>query len=95
MEKIPTIYILTNKKNGTLYIGVTNNLKNRVWEYKNKLIEGFGSKYEINILVYYEIHNEMRSAIIREKQLKKWKRSWKIRIIESINYNWKDLFYNI
>ena len=95
MEKIPTVYILANKKNGTLYIGVTSDLKNRIWKHKNKHIKGFSSKYEVNMLVYYEIHNEMSSAIKREKQLKKWNRIWKIEMIEKTNYSWRDLFFDI
>ena len=95
MEKIPAVYILASKKNGTLYIGVTSDLKNRMFKHKNKLIEGFTSKYDISILVYFEIHNEMRSAIMREKQLKKWKRSWKLELIEKTNSSWKDLFFDI
>ena len=95
MEKIPAVYILANKKNGTLYIGVTSDLKNRIWKHKNKLIKGFSSKYEVNLLVYYEIHHEMSSAIMREKQLKKWKRTWKIEMIEKTNYSWRDLFFDI
>ena len=95
MEKIPAVYILANKKNGTLYIGVTSDLKNRIWKHKNNLIKGFSSKYEVNMLVYYEIHNEINSAIMREKQLKKWKRTWKIEMIEKTNYSWRDLFFDI
>ncbi|HMO16919.1 MAG TPA: GIY-YIG nuclease family protein [Oligoflexia bacterium] len=95
MEKIPAVYILASKKNGTLYIGVTSDLKNRIWKHKNKLIKGFSSKYEVNMLVYYEIHNEMSSAIMREKQLKKWKRNWKIEMIEKTNYSWRDLYFDI
>jgi len=95
MEKIPTVYILANKKNGTLYIGVTSDLKNRIIQHKNKEIEGFTSAYNINRLVYYEVHNEMRSAIAREKQLKKWKRSWKVEMIEKNNDDWRDLSSDI
>jgi len=95
MEKIPTVYILANKKNGTLYIGVTSDLKNRIIQHKNKEIEGFTSAYNINRLVYYEVHNEMRSAIAREKQLKKWKRSWKVEMIEKNNADWRDLFSDV
>jgi len=90
-EKKYFIYILANKKNGTLYIGVTNSLKRRIWEHKEKLIEGFTKKYNINILVYYEDYNKIGQALYREKCLKKWKREWKIKLIEKYNNNWKDL----
>ncbi len=85
------VYILTNKKNGTLYIGVTNSLKRRVWEHKEKLIKGFTEKYNINILVYYEFYDKIGEALYREKCLKKWNRAWKIRLIEKENYSWRDL----
>jgi putative endonuclease len=68
------VYIMASKRNGTLYIGITNNLIRRVWEHKNKLVQGFSNKYETNILVYYEITSDVKSAIIREKQKKAWKR---------------------
>lgn len=86
------VYILTNKRNGTLYIGITNNLKRRIYEHKNKLIEGFTKKYDLKILVYYEIYNNIDLAITREKRLKKWKRIWKLKIIENKNPYWKDLY---
>ncbi len=86
------IYILASKKNGTLYIGVTNNLLRRVQEHKNKIAEGFTKKYNINILVYFETTESVTSAIQREKQLKKWNRAWKIQLIESSNPDWVDLF---
>lgn len=89
------VYILTNQRNGTLYIGVTNNLKRRIYEHKNDLLEGFTKKYGLRTLVYYETHENIESAIIREKQLKKWKRLWKLRIIEEKNPNWKDLYEEI
>jgi len=87
------VYILASQRNGTLYIGITNNLVKikRVWEHKNKRVDGFTKKYEVHHLVYYEIHENPESAIIREKQIKKWNRLWKIRIIEEINPEWKDL----
>ena len=86
------IYILTNKRNGTLYIGITNDLKRRVYEHKNGLVEGFTKKYRLKNLIYYEILNTAESAIRREKQLKKWKRMWKLRVIEEKNPDWKDLY---
>ncbi|GAA0725649.1 GIY-YIG nuclease family protein [Aquimarina litoralis] len=75
------VYILSNKKNGTLYIGMTNNLERRVFEHKNKLIYGFTKKYNLNTLVYFETHQYVNDAIIREKRLKTWKRQWKINLI--------------
>jgi len=79
------IYILANKRNGTLYIGVTSNLVKRVYEHKNNIIEGFTKKYNIHKLVYYETTNDIESVIRREKQLKKWNRKWKINLIENSN----------
>jgi putative endonuclease len=92
MIKQPVVYILASKKNGTLYIGITTNLKKRVWEHKNNLIEGFTQRYGIHQLVWYEVHNTLDSAIKREKRLKKWKRDWKIELIESVNPDWQDLY---
>lgn len=89
------IYILASKKNGTLYIGMTNNLIKRIYEHKNKLIEGFTSKYNVNNLVYLEITNDVNSAIHREKKLKGWKRKWKIDLIEKTNPNCEDLYNEI
>lgn len=89
------IYILANKRNGTLYIGVTSNLVKRVYEHKNNIIEGFSKKYNIHKLVYYEITNDIESAIRREKQLKKWNRKWKINLIENSNPEWIDLYFGL
>lgn len=86
------VYILANKKNGTLYIGVTNNLIKRIWEHKNKFVEGFTKHYSLHMLVYYEQTIDIVSAITREKQLKKWNRAWKIKLIEEFNPTWKDLY---
>jgi putative endonuclease len=85
------IYILASKKNGTLYIGVTSNLIKRIYEHKNDLVEGFTQKYAVHELVYYEVTESVDSAITREKQLKKWNREWKIRLIEKSNPEWNDL----
>lgn len=90
--KSPCVYILASKKNGTLYIGVTSDLRSRVWQHKNKVVPGFTEKYDANILVYYEQGESILGAIQREKQLKKWNRSWKIRLIEEKNPKWKDLY---
>ena len=89
------VYILANKRNGTLYIGVTNDLKRRVYEHKEKLVEGFTKSYDVNILVWYESTESIESVIIKEKQLKKWNRQWKIRIIEENNPEWLDLYRSL
>lgn len=89
------VYILTNKSNKVLYIGVTNNLSRRVYEHKNKLIPGFAMKYNVNKLVYYEVYDNIENAIQREKNIKKWYRKWKIELINKFNPNWEDLYYKI
>ncbi len=89
------VYILASKKNGTLYIGATNNLLKRVYEHKSKMVEGFTKKYNIHKLVYYEQTNSIQSALSREKQLKKWYRKWKIELIEEMNPDWKNLYYEL
>lgn len=89
------VYILASKRNRTLYIGVTSNLIKRIYEHKNNLIEGFTKKYNIHNLVYYEITEDVNSAITREKQLKIWKRNWKIELIEKNNPGWKDLYFEL
>jgi putative endonuclease len=86
------VYILASKINGTLYIGITSNLEKRVWEHKNKIIKGFTEKYGVDKLVYYEQTENVESALTREKQLKKWKREWKIKLIQENNPEWKDLY---
>jgi len=85
------VYIITNRGNTVLYIGVTNNLKRRVYEHRHKLIEGFTKKYNVVKLVYYEAFKTIDDAIKREKQIKNWKREWKIELIEKVNPKWKDL----
>ncbi|KUG21939.1 excinuclease abc, c subunit-like [hydrocarbon metagenome] len=89
------VYILASKKNGTLYIGVTGDLVKRIYEHKQNLIDGFTKEYDVHALVYYEHHDEIEEAILREKQMKKWNRKWKIRIIEEKNPEWKDLYDEI
>ena len=89
------VYILASKRNGTLYIGVTNNLIKRMYEHKNNLVEGFTKRYTIHTLVYYEIYTDSKTAIYREKQLKWWKRSWKIDLIKKNNSKWSDLYEKI
>ncbi|MGA2173062.1 MAG: GIY-YIG nuclease family protein [Sedimentisphaerales bacterium] len=86
------VYILASKRNGTLYIGVTNNLLKRVDEHKNNLIPGFTNKYGVHNLVYYERYNDIYDAIAREKRMKKWKREWKMELIEKSNPEWRDLY---
>jgi putative endonuclease len=87
--------MLASRKNGTLYIGVTSNLIQRIWQHKNNQIKGFTEKYHVHMLVYYEQHETMEAAILREKQLKKWNRAWKIRLIEKNNPTWNDLWVSI
>jgi len=78
-----------------MYIGVTSDLVARIWQHKNDLVEGFSEKYEVHLLVYYELHETMLEAIQREKQLKKWNRDWKLELIEEFNENWADLYSQI
>ena len=85
------VYILASKRNGTLYIGVTNNLARRVAEHKASIDKGFTSRYNVKTLVYYEVFRDFYSAICREKQLKEWNRAWKIALIEQENPQWRDL----
>ncbi|MCX5918173.1 MAG: GIY-YIG nuclease family protein [Deltaproteobacteria bacterium] len=95
MNKQPAVYILASKRNGTLYVGVTSDLVKRVWEHKNNMMEGFTKQYNVPELVWYELHESMESAIVREKKLKDWKRAWKLKLIESKNPEWLDLFDTI
>ena len=95
MAKDYYVYILASKRNGTLYIGVTSNLIKRVWEHKNKIVEGFSEKYNINKLVYYEQCQDVENAIRWEKRLKKYNRKWKLDLIEKSNPNWNDLYDEI
>jgi putative endonuclease len=86
------VYILANKPNGTLYVGVTNDVVRRVWEHKSDAVDGFTKQYSIHRLVYAEFHETMPLAIVREKQVKKWRRKWKIEMIERDNPEWRDLY---
>ena len=88
-------YILTNKKDGTLYVGVTSNLIKRVHEHKNKFVDGFTNKYQLDKLVHYEVFDDPENAIQREKRLKKWNRNWKVELIEKQNPQWKDLYKSL
>lgn len=95
MDKQFCVYILASRKNGTLYIGVTSALTKRVWQHKNSLVDGFTKKYKVDKLIYYEVHENAESAIQCEKQIKKWNRRWKLRIIEKANPTWRDLYEDI
>ena len=95
MDKQPAVYILASKRNGALYTGVTSDLAKRVWEHKIDLVEGFTKRYRIHSLVWYELHENMESAIVREKRIKEWKREWKLQLIESVNPDWQDLYHSI
>jgi putative endonuclease len=94
MEKSYNVYILASGKNGTLYIGVTNELIRRVYQHKHKLFKGFSSAYGVTKLVYFESYKYISEAIAREKQLKKWNREWKMKLIEENNPMWRDLYYD-
>jgi len=95
VDHLYSVYILASKRNGTLYIGVTANLIKRVYEHKNHLVDGFTKKYNVHNLVYHETTEDISSAIRREKQIKKWKRKWKIELIEKKNPNWRDLYFDL
>ena len=94
-ERIYWVYILASGLGGTLYVGVTNDLVRRVYEHRMKFVSGFTEKYDVHRLVYFEQHTDIEAAIRREKRLKKWNRSWKIRLIEKLNPNWDDLYPKI
>ena len=89
------VYIMASRRNGTLYVGVTSDLSQRVYEHRNGLREGFTAKYGVHRLVYYELHADIRCAIVREKRIKKWNRLWKIQLIESVNPDWRDMYPDI
>lgn len=89
------VYILANERNGTLYVGVTNNLVRRVYQHKEKSISGFTSRYKVEKLIWFECYDDPENAITREKELKKWRRAWKLRLIEESNPQWKDLYDDI
>lgn len=95
MDKQPVTYILATERNGTLYVGVTSNLIARVWQHREHVVDGFTKKYGVKKLVWYEPHETMENAITREKRLKKWNRAWKIKLIETFNPYWNDLWPNI
>lgn len=95
MTKLPAVYFMASRRNGTLYTGVTGDLIKRVWEHRNGLIEGFTKRYGVHRLVYFEVHSNIDEAILREKRIKKWKRGWKIDLIEESNPNGRDLWTKI
>lgn len=86
------VYILASKRNGTLYIGMTDDLIRRVWEHRNDAVAGFTSRYNVKMLVWYEVHDSRESAFTRERQLKKWNRDWKLNLIVADNREWRDLW---
>jgi putative endonuclease len=92
MNRVPCVYILASRRNGTLYIGVTSDLVKRIWEHKNDVVEGFTKRYGVHTLVWYEVHSTMESAISREKALKGWKRRYKLELIERMNPDWRDMY---
>ena len=91
----PAVYMLASARNGTLYIGVTSDLPKRVWEHKNGFVESFTKRHGVHRLVYYELHEDILGAITREKQIKKWNRAWKLKLIEASNPEWRDLWEDI
>ncbi|MBW8849200.1 MAG: GIY-YIG nuclease family protein [Xanthomonadales bacterium] len=93
--KQPCVYLLANHYHGTLYVGVTSDLIKRVWQHRNGAIEGFTRRYRVHDLVWYEQHGDMPAAITQEKAIKEWRRAWKIRLIETMNPEWKDLYPTI
>ncbi|HEY1124457.1 MAG TPA: GIY-YIG nuclease family protein [Sphingobium sp.] len=92
MEKRGYVYIMASKPNGTLYIGVTSDLLKRVWEHREGVTDGFTKRYGCKLLVWFEVHDRVEDAIVREKQMKEWRRAWKIRQIVGLNPDWNDLF---
>lgn len=95
IEKVPCVYMMASKKDGVLYIGVTSDLKKRVYEHKNGFYKGFTFKYHVHTLVWYEVHSTMENAIFREKKMKKWKRELKITLIQKENPDWLDLYNSL
>jgi putative endonuclease len=92
MHKGGWVYIMTNRRNGTLYLGVTSDLSRRAWEHREGFVAGFTKTYDLKRLVYYERHDDIRLAIQREKTMKHWPRAWKVRLIHGLNPNWDDLY---
>jgi putative endonuclease len=95
MEKHGFVYIMASARNGTLYLGVTSDLPKRIWEHRNGVVEGFTRKHNCKLLVWYEAYESLDAARLRERQMKEWKRAWKIREIEGLNPTWEDLFHRL
>jgi putative endonuclease len=95
MNKQPCVYMLASRRNGTLYVGVTSNLIQRVWQHRNDVADGFTRRYGVHTLVWFEAHERMESAILREKQIKRWRRAAKLELIEKINPDWRDLWADL
>ena len=95
MDRSPCVYILTNRPYGTLYVGVTADLPRRVWEHRNEFVEGFTKKHALKRLVWYEQHESMIEAISREKRIKRWRRDWKVNLIQASDPAWDDLYEQI
>jgi putative endonuclease len=93
--KHPSVYLLASKRNGTLYVGVTSDLIQRVWQHKNDAVDGFTKRYRVHTLVWFEAHDTMQTAITREKAIKEWKRAWKIELIQKMNPEWRDLYEDL
>ena len=94
-EKSPCVYLLASKPNGVIYLGVTSDIVKRVWQHKNAFVDGFSKKYKVHNLVWFEAHEDMGAAILREKRIKKWQRAWKVELIEEGNPVWCDLYGDI
>jgi len=95
MAKSPCVYILANRPNGTLYVGVTSDVVTRAWQHREEITDGFTKRYGVHDLVWFEFHESMLSAITREKQIKKWRRAWKVELIQKTNPSWRDLYPEI
>jgi putative endonuclease len=95
VDKCPCVYILASQRNGTLYVGVTNDLARRVWEHKEEALEGFTKDYGVHNLVFYEFHETMHDPLTRERRIKKWRRQWKLDLIEQNNPQWRDLYQDL
>jgi len=95
MPKQPCVYILASRRNGTLYVGVTSDLVKRVWEHKNNVVKGFTQRYGVHMLVWFEFHENMLDAIKREKTIKGWKRNWRLELIEAVNPDWRDSYFDL
>ncbi len=92
MERQPCVYMLASQRNGTLYVGVTSDLVKRIWQHREDFVEGFSKRYQVHRLVWFEQHETMESAILREKRLKDWKRQWKLDLVDASNPSWEDLY---